>query len=135
MLHLSMCSMGLSNVRRLIEASPSLRSFQCSDPHERSEHLLDTLAAHCPLLQVLSYEILAHDTSSLVQLLQACQHVEVVEFLADSGVPDPGIIDLHAAVVMQHCKKLKALNLSAGFAASTMVCGRVCQEAAASLLV
>jgi hypothetical protein len=120
-LHLSNCPLGLSNARRLIKASPSLRSFMFSDPKESAEHLLDTLAAHCPLLQVLSYEISLQDPSSLVQLLRACMNMEVVVFALHSVEAKPCVIEGHVAAVMNHCKRLKALSLRTVYTGSIMV--------------
>jgi hypothetical protein len=71
-LHLRSALIAMGDVCKLISASPSLRSFLCDDL-QGSDDCLEALAAHCPLLQVLSYE--RGDISgvtSLVHLLQSC---------------------------------------------------------------
>jgi hypothetical protein len=49
-----------------------------------------------------------------VRVFQACPDIEVVDTSADTHSSNSSATDAHIAVIMQHCKKLRALRFSAG---------------------
>jgi hypothetical protein len=102
-----------STVERLVSASPSLRFFYFDEEHSW-EACLDTLAAHCPQLQVFSYNGTS-GSQSMTGILTACLKIEVVEFLYDAN-------EVHLLTILQNCVRLKALRAEGWFLEATSEC-------------
>jgi hypothetical protein len=76
-----------------------------------SDDWLDALAAHCPLLQVLSYEKGNPDsTDALVRVLQACPVIELMDISSETDDLNGSTSDRHIAAILQHAHNLKALR-------------------------
>jgi hypothetical protein len=83
---------------RLIECSPSLRSFYCES--SLSVDCVVALATHCPQLQMLVSDLGRPQAAK--EVFKSCLAMEVVEFTRKGPVA-------HNLAALQHCAGLKAI--------------------------